>query len=60
MAKKVNQVNLKGKLNMDLVEITEITKEGEFVYDFKQILQDFDGKQVTITVKEENELPIKE
>lgn len=59
-SKKTNQVSLKGELNMDLVEVTEVTKEGEFVYDFKQILQEFDGKQVSITIKEENELPVKE
>ena len=59
-SKKVNQVSLKGELNMDLVEITEVTKEAEFVYDFKAILHEFDGKQVSITIKEENELPVKE
>lgn len=59
-SKKINQVSLKGELNLDNVEITEITKEGEFVYDFKQILQEFDGKQISISLKEENELPVKE
>lgn len=59
-SKKVNQVNLKGELNLDTVEITEVTKEGEFVYDFRQILEAFDGKQVSVMIKEENELPVKE
>jgi len=59
-SKKVNQVNLKGIFDMDVMEITEQTKEAEFVYDFKEILSDFNGKNVSITIKEENELPIKE
>lgn len=59
-SKRVNQVALKGELDMDLVEITEVTKEGEFVYDLKEILQSFDGKNVTILIKEEKELPVKE
>lgn len=59
-SKKVNQVNLKGIFDMDVMEVTEQTKEAEFVYDFKEILSDFNGKNVSITIKEENELPIKE
>lgn len=59
-SKKVNQVNLKGIFDMDVMEITEQTKEDEFVYDFKEILSDFNSKTVTISIKEENELPIKE
>ncbi|MGM7720508.1 YonK family protein [Metabacillus sp. Hm71] len=59
-SKKVNQVNLKGIFDMDVMEVTEQTKETELVYDFKEILSDFNGKTVSITIKEENELPIKE
>lgn len=59
-SKKVHQVNLKGALDLGTMEITEQTKEDEFTYDFLAILRDFDGKQVSITLKEENELPIKE
>jgi hypothetical protein len=59
-SKKVNQVNLKGDFDMGTMEIVEITKEGEFPYDFKQILSEFDGKTISVTVKEENELPVKE
>lgn len=59
-SKKINQVTLKGELNMDLVEVTEITREGEFVYDLKEILQEFNGKNITLTLKEENELAVKE
>jgi hypothetical protein len=60
MAKKVNSVNFKGELNLDLMEVTEQTKEAEFTYDFLEVLRDFDGKQVSISIKEEQELPVKD
>lgn len=59
-SKKVNAVNLKGILDLDTMEMTEQTKEAEFVYDFLEILRDFDGKQVSISIKEEVELPVKD
>lgn len=59
-SKKVNQVNIKGIFDMDVMEITEQTKEAEYTYDFKEILADFNGKTVTVSIKEEKELPIKE
>lgn len=59
-SKKIHAVNLKGQLDLDTMEITETTKEAEFTYDFLAILREFDGKQVSISLKEENELPIKE
>ncbi|MER3123589.1 YonK family protein [Bacillus altitudinis] len=59
-SKKTNQINLKGFFNMDVMEVTEQTKEAEFVYDFKEILAGFNGKQVSFTIKEENELPVKD
>lgn len=59
-SKKVHQVNLKGFFDMDVMEITEQAKEAEYTYDFKTILADFNGKNISITIKEENELPIKE
>lgn len=60
MAKKVHSVNLKGIFDLDVMEITEQTKEAEFTYDFLEILRDFDGKQVSISIKEEQELPVKD
>ena len=57
MAKRVNQVSYKGILDMDQVTVTEITKESEDTYDLKAVLQTFDGKQVSITIKEEEPLP---
>ena len=59
-SKKVSQVNLKGFLDMDLMEITEQTKEDEYTYDLRERLYEFNGKNVSITIKEENELPVKE
>ncbi|MBW3699419.1 YonK family protein [Bacillus altitudinis] len=59
-SKKTNQVNLKGFFDMDVMEVTEVTKDDELRYDFKEILSEFNGKQVSITIKEENELPVKD
>lgn len=59
-SKKVNQVSLKGKFELDVMEVTEETKEAILTYDFLEILREYDGKQVSITIKEENELPVKE
>lgn len=59
-SKKVNQVSLKGAFELDTMEITEQTKEAEYTYDFLAILREFDGKQISITIKEENELPVKD
>lgn len=59
-SKKVNQVSLKGELDIDKMEIVEVTKEGEFTYDFLKVIQEYNGKNVSVTIKEENELPVKE
>lgn len=59
-SKKTNQVNLKGFFDMDVMEVTKLTKDDELRYDFKEILSEFNGKQVSITIKEENELPVKD
>lgn len=60
MAKKVHSVSLKGILDMNNVEVHEITKDGEFVYDLKKILHEFHDKQISLVIKEENELPTKD
>jgi hypothetical protein len=60
MAKKVHSVSVKGFLDVGQMEITEITKEAENTYDFLKIIQDFDQKNVSITIKEEQELPTKD
>ncbi len=59
-SKKVNTVNLKGELTLDDMTVVEVSKEGEFTYDFLTILREFDGKTISISIKEENELPVKD
>lgn len=59
-SKKVNQVNLKGYLDIDKMEVVEQTKDAEFTYDFLAILKEYSDKHVSISIKEENELPIKD
>lgn len=38
------------------IEITEIVKEAEYTYDVVELLKEFDGKTISFTVKEEQEL----
>lgn len=61
MAKKVNQVGFKGVLDVDFNlgegTVTEVVKDVESVYNFFETLSEFNGKTVTISIKEENELP---
>ena len=59
-SKKVHAVNLKGIFDLDVMEVVEQTKEAEFTYDFLEVLREFDGKQVSISIKEEVELPVKD
>jgi hypothetical protein len=60
MAKKVHSVSIKGTLDIGTMELTEITKEAENVYDFLKILQDFDGKTIKFSIAKEEELPTKD
>lgn len=61
MAKRVNSATLKGLLELDfntgVGTVTEVVKEAEYEYDFFKLLEEFNGKHITISVKEENELP---
>jgi hypothetical protein len=59
-SKKIHAVSVKGEFDLSTMEITETTKEAILTYDFLEVLREFDGKQVTISIKEENELPVKE
>lgn len=59
-SKKIHVVNLKGELNLAEGIVTEVTKDAEYTYDFMSILREFDNKQVSISIKEENELPVKD
>lgn len=61
MAKRKNTASLKGLLTIDFNEgkatVTEIVKDAEYEYDFFALLSEFNGKSVSITIAEENELP---
>lgn len=59
-SKKVHTINLKGTLDMDTMTITEVTKDAEYEYDFLEILRGFDGKEFSVSLKEEEELPVKD
>ena len=56
MAKRVLSTQLKGSFDMDEMTITEVTKDSESTYNFLEILRDYAGKTITISIKEENEL----
>jgi hypothetical protein len=60
MAKLVNSVALKGEFTLDTMEVVETTKEAINTYDFLDILRNFDGKTISISIKEENEITPKE
>lgn len=60
MAKLVNSVALKGEFSLDTMEVVETTKEAINTYDFLEILRNFDGKSISISIKEENEITPKE
>jgi len=53
MAKRNNSVQFNGVLDVDTMEITEEDKNGVFVYDLLAELRRFDGKLVSLTLKEE-------
>jgi hypothetical protein len=42
------------------MEVVETTKEAINTYDFLDILRNFDGKSISISIKEENEITPKE
>lgn len=58
MAKRVNSASFKGKLDIDWslgeLILTESTKEGDFEYSLTQLLDEFNGKTVSFSIKEED------
>ncbi|WP_144523165.1 YonK family protein [Bacillus pumilus] len=59
-SKQTVTVDLKGIFDMDVMEVVEQTRDSEKnPYDLREILSKFNGKQVSITIKEVNELPVK-
>lgn len=65
MAKRTNSAQLKGKLDIDWslneLVITESTKDGDFEYSLTKLLEEFNGKTVTLSIREEDQIaPIDE
>lgn len=65
MAKRTNSAQLKGKLEIDWslgeLIITESTKDGDFEYSLTKLLEEFNGKTVTLSIREEDQIaPIDE
>lgn len=56
MAKRVLSTQLKGQFDMDNMEITEVTKDSEKTYNFLEILREYAGKTISVSIKEENEI----
>lgn len=53
MAKYVHSFSVKGELDAEELEIKEETKETIETYSLQDILAQFDGKVVSIAIKEE-------
>lgn len=56
--KNVNQTSGKGILDIDfssgVATITEIKKDDEIPYNFFEVLERYNGKNISFTIKEEN------
>lgn len=59
-AKKTHQVSLKGLLSLEEMTVTEVVKEEEYTYNFADIIREFNDKNVSITIKEEDPIPTME
>jgi len=60
MAKSKTTESYKGVFEFETMEITEETKEGVFIYDIKEALKRFDGKNLSFQLVEENPVQPKE
>ncbi|MFI2856811.1 YonK family protein [Paenibacillus sp. JSM ZJ436] len=60
MAKSKTTESYKGEFNYETMELVEETKEGVFVYDIKEALKRFDGKNLSFQLVEENPVQPKE
>jgi len=57
MGKKKINYSLAGIFNKNEMKITEVKKDDmKFIYDLNEILKEFDGKDVKITISEEDEI----
>lgn len=60
MAKSKFSESYKGSFDYETMSLTEETKEGIFVYDIKEALKRFDGKNLSFQLAEEVPVPPKE
>ncbi|MGE8033876.1 hypothetical protein B1B04_09295 [Lysinibacillus sp. KCTC 33748] len=62
MAKRTNSIQLKGKLDIDWtlgeLIVTESVKDGDFKYSLNKLLEEFNGKNITLSIKEEDSIAI--
>ncbi|MFJ7915846.1 MULTISPECIES: YonK family protein [unclassified Lysinibacillus] len=60
MAKRTNSIKLKGKLDIDWtlgeLIVTESVKDGDFKYSLNKLLEEFNGKNITLSIKEEDSI----
>lgn len=60
MAKRTNSIKLKGKLDIDWtlgeLIVTESVKDGDFKYSLNKLLEEFKGKNITLSIKEEDSI----
>jgi hypothetical protein len=57
-SKRTNNVSLVGELNLEEGTITEtVTDVGDVEYRLMDILREFDGKEITIAIKENKTIP---
>lgn len=59
-SKKSHSVTVKGELDFSNMEIADLIKDKEYTYDFEKIIRAFDGKNISVTIKEEFNLPVKD
>lgn len=53
MAKKVTGFSFKGFYDAETRTITEISKDEEKVFDLQSVLDLFDGKEISVSIKED-------
>jgi hypothetical protein len=56
MSKKTIGYALKGTLDFQEGTLTETTKEAELIYPLLEIIKQFDGQEVTISIRLETEV----
>ncbi|MDH6674419.1 hypothetical protein M2277_005111 [Paenibacillus sp. LBL] len=55
MAKRVHSISLKGRFEDGMV--TEETKHSDEVYDLFALINEFEGKEISVTIQEVNPIP---